>query len=94
MPYSLPVPKSAPKIFVLDEATSMLSPSAARGTEEALARFMKGRTVVSVVHHLNTAREADRIAVLVDGRLVELGTHHRLLAQQGEYFRLWRAWQA
>lgn len=85
---------AAPRILVLDEATSMLSPSAARGTEEALARFMKGRTVVSVVHHLNTAREADRIAVLVDGRLVEIGTHDRLLAQKGEYSRLWRAWQA
>lgn len=85
---------AAPRILVLDEATSMLSPSAAHGTEEALARFMKGRTVVSVVHRLDTAREADRIAVLVDGRLVEIGTHDRLIAQKGEYFQLWSAWQA
>ncbi|MEV4754505.1 ABC transporter ATP-binding protein [Micromonospora sp. NPDC049559] len=85
---------AAPRILVLDEATSMLSPAAARGTEQTLARFLAGRTVVSVVHHLNAAREADRIAVLVNGRLAEIGTHSRLMAQQGEYFRLWSAWRA
>lgn len=83
---------AGPKVLVLDEATSMLSPSAVRGTEEALARFLAGRTVVSIVHHLHAARRADRIAVLVDGRLVEIGTHDELLPRRGAYHRLWEAY--
>ncbi|MCG5219219.1 ABC transporter ATP-binding protein [Streptosporangium sp. KLBMP 9127] len=83
---------AGPRVLVLDEATSMLSPSAVRGTEEALTRFLAGRTVVSIVHHLHTARRADRIAVLEDGRLVEIGTHDELLPRKGAYHRLWEAY--
>jgi ATP-binding cassette subfamily C protein len=83
---------AGPRVLVLDEATSMLSPSAVRGTEEALARFLASRTVVSIVHHLHTARQADRIAVLADGRLVEIGTHDELLPRKGAYHQLWEAY--
>ncbi|MDO4260401.1 MAG: ABC transporter ATP-binding protein [Actinomycetaceae bacterium] len=81
-----------PHTVVLDEATSLMDPSAARTVEHSLGQALEGRTVVAIAHRLHTARDADRIAVMLDGRIVELGSHEDLLAQEGEYASLWRTW--
>ena len=81
-----------PHTLVLDEATALLDPNAARHTERALAATVKGRTVIAVAHRLHTARDADRVAVMDAGRITELGTHHELSAANGAYATLWQAW--
>lgn len=82
-----------PHTLVLDEATALLDPRAARHTERALAATMEGRTVIAVAHRLHTARDADRIAVMDAGSIAELGTHQELTAADGTYAALWRAWE-
>ena len=64
-----------PHTLVLDEATSLLDPRAARHLERSLASVLEGRTVVAIAHRLHTAHDADRVAVVEDGLLEELGTH-------------------
>jgi subfamily B ATP-binding cassette protein MsbA len=81
--------KDAP-ILILDEATSSLDNESERLVQEALAHLMVGRTSIIVAHRLSTIRHADRIAVLDDGWLLELGTHAELLARDGLYAHLWR----
>jgi subfamily B ATP-binding cassette protein MsbA len=81
--------KDAP-ILILDEATSSLDNESERLVQEALGRLMEGRTTVVVAHRLSTIRGADRIAVLDDGWLLELGTHDELLEADGLYAHLWR----
>jgi len=81
-----------PHTLVLDEATALLDPQAARHTERALAATVKGRTVIAVAHRLHTARDADRIAVMEDGRINELGTHDELTSTDSSYAALWQAW--
>ena len=81
-----------PHTLILDEATALLDPSTARHTERALAAVLEGRTVIAVAHRLHTAHDADRVAVMEDGRLAELGSHDDLVAADGAYAALWRSW--
>ena len=83
-----------PHTLVLDEATSLLDPRAARHLERSLASVLEGRTVVAIAHRLHTAHDADRVAVVEDGLLRELGTHDELLANGGAYAELWKSWQS
>jgi ABC-type multidrug transport system fused ATPase/permease subunit len=81
-----------PHTLVLDEATSSLDPATARHAERAIAAVRESRTVIAIAHRLQTARDADRIAVVDAGRIVELGSHDDLVARDGTYARLWRSW--
>ncbi|TDO33879.1 ABC-type multidrug transport system fused ATPase/permease subunit [Kribbella sp. VKM Ac-2527] len=81
-----------PHTLVLDEATSLMDPRAARHLERSLAGVLEGRTVVAIAHRLHTAHDADVIAVVEDGRIVELGGHDELVDAQGAYAALWRSW--
>ncbi|MFJ8948656.1 ABC transporter ATP-binding protein [Streptomyces sp. NPDC102381] len=81
-----------PHTLVLDEATSLLDPRAARNLERSLGRVLDGRTVVAIAHRLHTAHDADVIAVVEDGRIRELGSHDDLVAADGAYAALWRSW--
>lgn len=83
-----------PHTLVLDEATSLLDPRAARHLERSLASLLEGRTVVAIAHRLHTAHDADRVAVIEDGLIAELGSHHDLLEHGGSYAALWKSWQA
>lgn len=82
-----------PHTLVLDEATSLMDPTAARSLERSLAKVLEGRTVVAIAHRLYTAHDADRVAVMMDGNIVELGPHAELVAAGGEYAYLWESWQ-
>ena len=89
--------KRAP-VLILDEATSALDAEAEREVQRALDALMaerggRERTTLVIAHRLSTIRNADRIAVIVDGRVAELGSHEELLARRGEYARLWKVFE-
>ena len=78
-----------PPILLLDEATSALDSETEHEIQEALERASQGRTVVMIAHRLSTVLKADKIIVLEDGVVVEVGTHSELLKQNGRYSDLW-----
>lgn len=84
---------SDPHTLVLDEATALLDPRAARHLERSLSAVLRGRTVVAIAHRLHTAHDADRVCVVIDGQIAELGTHEQLVAMNGEYASLWSSWR-
>lgn len=82
-----------PHTLVLDEATSLLDPRAARHLEQSLAAVLEGRTVIAIAHRLMTAHDAERVVVVEDGRIAEAGTHDELVSAGGAYAALWRSWR-
>ncbi|MGH8836070.1 MAG: ABC transporter ATP-binding protein [Actinomycetes bacterium] len=85
---------SDPHTLVLDEATSLLDPRAARHLERSLSAVLHGRTVVAIAHRLHTAHDADRVVVMEDGQVSEIGTHDELVDADGPYAALWESWHA
>jgi subfamily B ATP-binding cassette protein MsbA len=77
-----------PPILILDEATSSLDTESERLVQDAINNLMKDRTSIVIAHRLSTVRHADEIVVLQKGRIVQRGTHERLIAEEGIYRRL------
>jgi ABC-type multidrug transport system fused ATPase/permease subunit len=81
-----------PHTLVLDEATSLIDPRAARHLERSLAAVLHGRTVIAIAHRLFSAHDADRVAVDEDGVISEFGSHDELVSTGGSYAALWDSW--
>ena len=77
-----------PKILILDEATSSLDSATEKKIQAAIARLVKGRTTFAIAHRLSTLRNADRLIVLDDGKVAEVGTHEDLMARKGIFYNL------
>jgi ATP-binding cassette subfamily B protein len=83
-----------PRILILDEATSNVDVDTEKQVQAAIARLVKGRTTFAIAHRLSTLKNADRLLVLKDGEVVEVGTHAELLAKEhGEFSRLVQTYQ-
>jgi len=82
-----------PRVLVLDEATANLDLRSEAQVEHGLDALLEGRTAILIAHRLATAMRADRIAVVDDGEIIELGSHAELLALGGEYAMMFETWQ-
>ena len=82
-----------PHTLILDEATSLLDQQAAKHLEASLGAVLRGRTVIAIAHRLQTAHDADLIAVIDDGQIKEWGSHEELLKAKGPYAELWKSWR-
>jgi len=80
---------SKPELFIMDEATSSVDTLTESLIQQGMEHLMKGRTSFVVAHRLSTIRRADRILVIEDGRITEMGNHAELLRQRGHYYRLY-----
>ena len=80
-----------PRILILDEATSSVDTETEKEIQKALDNLVQGRTTIAIAHRLSTLRKADRLVVMERGRIVEVGPHDDLIAQQGAYWRLYEA---
>lgn len=77
-----------PSILILDEATAAMDTQTERKIQEAIAKLKEGRTIISIAHRLSTLRDADQLAVIEDGELIEIGDHETLIEKQGKYYDL------
>jgi ABC-type multidrug transport system fused ATPase/permease subunit len=82
----------AADVLILDEPTSSLDPGTERQVNAALESIMRDRRVVVIAHRLSTMKEVDRIAVIADGAIAEIGSHGELVARRGRYERLYGEW--
>ena len=80
---------SYPRILVLDEATSSVDTRTEKQIQNAMLELMKNRTSLIIAHRLSTIRDADEIVVMEQGHIIERGTHELLLAQKGNYYKLY-----
>jgi ATP-binding cassette subfamily B protein len=78
-----------PKILILDEATAAMDTQTEAAIQESLNKLQKGRTTIAIAHRLSTLRDADSLAVIDNGKVVETGTHAELLTKKGEYHKLY-----
>ncbi|MEE1012725.1 MAG: ATP-binding cassette domain-containing protein, partial [Clostridia bacterium] len=78
-----------PKILILDEATSSVDTRTERNIQDAMVKLMKNRTSLIIAHRLSTIQDADKIVVMDQGRVTEIGNHEELLAKKGRYYSLY-----
>jgi ATP-binding cassette subfamily B protein len=77
----------------LDEATSSVDTETEKQIQEAIARLVKGRTTFAIAHRLSTLRNADRLVVLEDGKIAEVGTHEELMEKKSIFYKLVQMYQ-
>lgn len=78
-----------PRILILDEATSSVDTRTEKKIQDAMVRLMKNRTRLIIAHRLSTIQDADKIVVMDQGRVAEVGNHEELLARKGKYYELY-----